>query len=489
MVCRQECAGQIYPKEGSELYYRLIGFSFPAQSWAVRYGVEIAQGNYTDAGVFEKNISQRINSRSSKIIGEVPFFGVRYTWRIVFVTKDSGRKYSILYHFSTRTSPDVDSTVSRLRVTKAAEKYKDAYVFLDGTRVLYDMNGKPIWFLPGSDWNSKEAYPRDLKLSPKGTITFTTGYKPYEINYDGKILWQYKSNRDDDITDSFHHEFTRMGNGHYMAMRYESVMDPLPEYKDSVARNARDSSRYFHKTKFSTIVEYDRDNNIVWRWRSYEYEHSSDLQYRKPGDDTLWNHDLHENSFYFDEAHKAIYLSFRNISRVIKIKYPGGDVLNTYGTLYKPGITEWGNALFCMQHSCRVNDKGDLYVFNNNTCGTPPTPKVELMQQPAGGKGELKKIWEYQCTIDDPAVASENPHFHSGGNVLELPDQSMFVSMSAPYCKVFIVGHDKKILWSAVPEKYYPEEGKWKQPPELYRASIVRTRKELEELIWNSEKE
>ena len=489
LVCRQQCVGQVFPKEGSALYYRIVGFSCPAQSWAVRYGIEIAGGSYNDEGAFTKNISQAINSKSSKIIGEVPYFGAQYTWRIVFVMKDSSRKHSILYHFSTRTSPDVDTAVTRLRVMKPAERYKDAYVFLDCTRVLYDMKGKPIWFLPGSDITNQDAYPRDLKLSNRGTITFTTGYKPYEINYDGTILWQYKSDGTGEMNDSFHHEFTRLQNGNYMGMIYEHRPALLPRYKDSIAHNAADSARYYRTVQFSTIVECDRDNLEVWHWRTYDYEQASDLRLRNPDDDSLWNHDLHENSFYFDEHNQVVYLSFRNISRVIKIKYPEGNVLNTYGMPYKPGIKQWDNEWFCMQHSCRVNDKDELYVFDNNTCGTPPVPKVVVMQQPEVGNNNLKKIWEYPCTIEDAQVRKDQTHFHSGGNVIELPGGSMFVSMSIPYCKVFIVSHDKKELWSAVAEKYDPAAKKWKQPIELYRANIVPGRKELEELIWNSEKE
>ena len=487
LACRQQCAGQVFPKEGSALYYRIIGFSCPAQSWAVRYGVEIAVGNYTDEGAFVKNVSQTINSKSSKIIGEVPFFGGQYTWRIVFVMKDSSRKHSILYHFSTRMSPDVDTAVTRLRVTKAAEKYKDGYVFLDGARVLYDMKGKPVWFLPGSDVDSREAYPRDIKLSPAGSITFNTGNKPYEINWNGEILWKYQGNNSS-VTDSFHHQFTRLDNGHYMAMRFEAVYERLPAYRDSVARTTADSSRYFKRSKYSYLVEFDADNRVVWRWRTYDYALNSDLKTRDPYEDTGWSDGLHDNSFYFDEPHGEVYLSLRNISRIIRIKYPEGTVLNEYGTKYRPGMKNWDNELFCMQHSCRVNDKGELYLYDNNTCGTSPIPKVLVMQQPGPGSNTLKKIWEYQCTIEDKSIAAEKPHFRAGGNVMQLPDRSMFVSMNTPYCKVFIVSHDKKILWSALPEKYDAAERKWKQSPELYRASIITGRKALEELIWNSEK-
>ncbi len=40
-----------------------------------------------------------------------------------------------------------------------------------------------------------------------------------------------------------------------------------------------------------------------------------------------------------------------------------------------------------------------------------------------------------------------------GGNVIELPDGSLFSCMGGSYSKVFIVNMNKEILWSALPEK------------------------------------
>ena len=51
---------------------------------------------------------------------------------------------------------------------------------------------------------------------------------------------------------------------------------------------------------------------------------------------------------------------------------------------------------------------------------------------------------------------------------------------------VFIVGPDKKILWSAALEKWDNDERKWDFYSE-YRASIIANPRELERLIWNEE--
>lgn len=180
-------------------------------------------------------------------------------------------------------------------------------------------------------------------------------------------------------------------------------------------------------------------------------------------------------------------MSVRNLSRIIKIKYPEGKVLATYGTVYKPGTTHMENSLFCGQHSCKLSKNGYLYLFNNNSC-TTSLPTIVKLQEPGPGKTELKKIWEYQCTVEpQDAAAIGNTRFVSGGSVTELPDQTMLVMMGLPYPKVFIVNNDKKVLWSAVPERYDPIAKKWTYTDQ-YRACLITSRKDLEQLIWNSEK-
>jgi hypothetical protein len=190
----------------------------------------------------------------------------------------------------------------------------------------------------------------------------------------------------------------------------------------------------------------------------------------------------HENSFFFDEQHKCIYVSMRNLSRIVKIKYPEGSILNIYGgDAEKPGIARLGDGYFCGQHSCRISDSGFLYCYNNNACAPGKLPSIVLLQEPSGPEGSMKKIWEYFCTVESYTGGV----FPSGGNVLEMPDHSYFVSMAYPDSKVFIVNRKMDIFWSAVAEKRDDAKHLW-EPINLYRGSMINDRKTLERLILNS---
>ncbi len=476
---------QVFPHEGDKLYYRLIGFSFPAQPGAAEYRIEIAKGSYSSDSTFEKNVTTTLTITDNKVITEVPSFGAAYTWRTVSYAANKTVAKSGLHHFSVKTSPDVDTSVTRLRIIEGAQNYKDAYVFIDGNMAMYDMQGNPVWFLPGSDRAPKNAIAtRDIRVTPQGTITFFTGNRPFEISYNGAFIWQYPKGE----SVVMHHEFTRLTNGHYMGMVYKDLSgNSRPIIPDSIPRYVYDSAGFFKSRRFSNIVEVDDHCHTVWEWSGLKYQNTSDLGLRRTADCSLDDFDLHENSFFFDEKEKVIYLGIRNISRIVKIKYPEGNVLSTYGPRYRQGVTQKQNSLFCGQHSVKRSPNGYLYLFNNNSCNTS-LPTIVKLKEPGTEDGELKKIWEYQCTVENEGKAAiGSTRFLSGGAVTELPDNTMLVMMGLPYPKVFIVNNDKKVLWSAIPEKLDPISHKWTYTDQ-YRAYLITDRQELERLIWNAEK-
>ncbi len=471
---------QVKPKEYSELNYRLIGFSFPGKGKINKCKLEIASGNYDEANAFEKNIIESLECKARRIIAKVPLWGKPYTWRVVYENDQAKIIKSPLYHFSTLPGRNMDTSNVRLRVMENKEKYKDAYVLLDHNKAMYDMNGDPVWFLP--DMPASKAFPRDLKLSPQGTITFLLKGHIYEVNYDGTVVWQGPNTGEvsGDREEYYNHEFTRLNNGHYMVLGEESRYWN-PELKNGkIAADAGKTDMNASKSQFGTLIEYDEKGKEIWSWKSSGYFLHSDLYHNTPGSLLTPTIDVHINSFYFDEKAKIIYVSFRNISRIVKLKYPEGKVLDTYGEIYKAGLPEKGNNLFCQQHSIKWSEKGYLYMFNNNSCNPKKLPTVLAVQK--APNGDMEKTWEYVCSMDGNYTGS----FIQGGNVIELSDNLFFVSMGVPYSKIFIVNRDKEILWSALPEKWNPDQKKWDVIGQ-YRSSIILDKKKLEKLIWNTE--
>jgi hypothetical protein len=485
---------QILPAEGASLNYRIIGFSFPAEKKINSCTLEIAAGNWNTADSFRKHIIKTMKGSSNRLVAEVPDFGKPYTWR--YMVSDSPahaeQKTSILHHFSTGIFPGNGlGNPIHVRIVKRAEKHKDAYVFIDEAKTLYDMNGRPVWYLPHTEFDNKAL--RDLKITMHGTITYEIDeYGAYEVNYEGAILWKAPNNGavSRDSVEHYHHEFTRLNNGHYMALAQDFQYFKKPTLTDTgliiVPKDKikpDEEGNAYEREPMGTLIEYDQKGNVVWSWKSSDHFNGSTLFYRKMNTGGM-QLAAHENSFFFDEKTKAVYLSCRNQGRIIKIKYPEGNILAVYGGDQNyPGPAGMGNGFFCGQHSCRISRDSYLYLFNNNVCNAGAAPTVVMLQEPHSVKDTLQKVWEYHCKVQNKTAYA----FASGGNVIELPDRSVFISLGYPDSKLFIVNRDKKILWSAVAEEWDPTQKIW-EPTILYRASIITDRAQLEQLIWGGEK-
>jgi Arylsulfotransferase (ASST) len=476
-------SSQLFPKEGATLNYRLIGFSFATVPQASIYVLQIAKGNHNNDDSFKKYIVTVATGKTNRIMAEVPSFGDKYTWRVSYTGDNSNITPGELYHFSTGFVSEIDSNVLRLRITKTAQKYSSAYVFLDGNKAMYNMEGKPVWYLPNIEGLINERTDvRDIKLTPQGTITFLMNDKKiYEIDYSGNILWKGPENETPAYDFHYHHQFTRLANGHYMVLGTETaslrlrkgqIMDSLNIAPD----NNKDSGSVYFTFPLGTVIEYDEKGNVVWLWKTSQHFGPSGLAYTDPrkGKNRF---DVHENAFFFDEKNSIIYMSFRNTSEILKIKYPEGTVISS--------LTNAGNTGFCGQHSPRLSDQGYLYLFDNNTCNIDSFPRLMKLKETGNKKTPLKKIWEYTTNLDGMFVDKQRTAgFTSGGHVSELPDHCIFASMCAPYSKVFIVSPEKEILWSAIPEIWSPREKKWVLMPQ-YRTHIIIDPKDLERLLWH----
>ena len=498
---------QVTPNDGSALNYRIIGFSFPAKEQAAGYEVEIAQGSCTTDAAFKKNITITATSDKNRVVAEVPAFGREYTWRTVYLDKKSKKTMGGLHHFSTLMSPDVNPDSVRLRMLLANPKYDSDYVFVDGNAVLYDMKGQPVWFFPKRPGLSPEAiHLRDTKLTPFGTITSIINERAYEFNYNGDVIW--KAPGDDKVIkdntsseNAYHHELTRLSNGHYMVMGFEADWWQLPAPVDTATvmslgdkLKRGPGNTEFQKMFFGTVVEYDAQGKTVWKWSGGDYFKTSDLATRMTQNGLFNLNDTHANAFYFDEKTKTLLISFRDINRVIKVAYPSGKVEEVYGKLYSAANSKDKhliNGMFCGQHSCRLSAGGELYLFNNNICNRRSAPTILVLKAPQSGNDTMTKVWEYECPMDDQTAPSP-VLFGFGGNVIELPDSTLFICMGGTYGKLLIVNRDKQVLWSAQPEKWDVLTAKWsKQGAVLenrtsegnYRSSIL-TRDELEHLVW-----
>ena len=144
---------QVIPAENALLRYRIIAFDAGAAPADGSVVLEIARGHITSNADF---VAARVYTgpyAGSGTLAEVPDFNSNYTWRVGNRGKTAT---ATLHYFGTANSPNVDTATNRMLVTHPAETHTDGFFFNDRTHALYNMQGKPVWYLPTCPaWTTK----------------------------------------------------------------------------------------------------------------------------------------------------------------------------------------------------------------------------------------------------------------------------------------------------------------------------------------------
>ncbi len=490
ILCSNSSYAQVFPQENSVLNYRIIGFSFPAVPKATDYKIEVMPGNVTTTAAFKVELSSTPSDKN-RIICEVPSFGSQYTWRISY-NINGKQKTSRLGHFSTGISQSVDTTQSRLQISKNFTDTAQYYLLVDGNGTMYDLNGNPVWYLATQSKMIKSSM--DLKKTKFHTLTFMSGRGSEEIDYDCNVLWEAPNNVGNNnanmLSMGYHHEFTRAARNSYFVLCNEiKLQGPAKVQKDN--RYVYFPNANENPVSECILFDFNTCGNTLWSWNSSDYLKKSDLGYLP---NTVFQG--HENSFYFDSAEQSIYLSYAGMNRIVKINYPSGNIEQVYGNTLSQ--TQAGSSLLATQnqleikktldsyvfkgeHNCTKSPTGDLMLYNNNLGDTIP-PEVLILNP---DHGNLTKKWSYKCPADLDSKQNPPPTNGGGGSVESFSDSLLLVQMNNPLNKTFIVNNKKELLWSGILENKRGDNT-W-QSASSYRACIV-TRAELEELIWNSQR-
>lgn len=484
---------QVVPVDLSVLNYRIVGLSIPANVNANSYQFQIAKGDVSNEPAFTKSVFVKHKTAKPTDVAEVPQWGKKYTWRVVGYDKN-GKEISRsgFYHFETGALPYADTTQNGLMVVKQATDHKDILVLTDRTLVMYDLKGTPVWYMPDVPAIKKrDVNIRDFKATADGTFTFLAQDEALEVDYSGKIVW--KAPNDGKVsgknTEGYHHEFTKLSNGHYMVAGSEIVKKRIPGLRedyfadDDKAVSKGADGNFYKEFTCGTLIEYDALGKVVWSWRAADHFNDDDFFWKKAGLAKPYECNPYLNGFDFDAANKVIYISFKNLCRVVKIKYPDGEVLNSYGS--KGNNAAHAN-IFYGQHSCRVNSRtNELYIYNNNHSDYLLVSNAQVdadgyllshvvkYKQPPGSNNNLIKNWDMGIRLDEDKRAQQISV--RGGSVSIMDDDCVLVN-TGTLNLLLIIDKDKQKVWEAVP---YTTEDNRRAPLLPYRTSFIQ-RKDME---------
>jgi hypothetical protein len=471
-----------FPANGIKLNQTQVMFEVPSIPFPTVYRIEIIED--TGFANFSNPFISQSDTTSATLINGLKF-GKRYQWRYCAGLMDRPSwKGPFKFEISSIESLGRDSfkvTVLKNDSAKHAGGLIAADIF-----AIVDRNGEPVWYLP----KRKEIYDgllRDLRLTSAGTVTFLSGLpyaKAYECDLQGNILWQAPDDGQvsGDSSEFYHHEFQRLPDGHYLIAGNKFVWKKIPAWfiakvnernpgeakrlfdvsPQMVEVNKRDSGAIFTKIQFATIIEYNRNGEVVWSWNSEAYFNDKEVFTFGGFEETpLIIRDAHLNAFSVDAENEFVYAGFKDINRLVKINMQSGKVVAEWKADWVYPLAE----AFYHQHGASLSADGELLVFDNSPPGRLSRPaKVLAFTQPTK-TNETKIGFAFQCIFDSTIMKVDR-----GGNVDELPNKNLLVCMgmglqdvkdsvvrsSKHMGKFFEVNRNEEVVWDAVVDGVAP---------------------------------
>jgi hypothetical protein len=468
---------QIFPDEGARLNFTQVMFDYADAPAGSKYKIQIIEDE--GAPDFSHPLIEKTDSTTATLINGLQF-GKKYIWRYG-VQKARKTFWSNPVHFNIQSIPENQTLNAGLKLVESKTgRMNQGIIMVDILRTAIDFAGNPVWFLPTAQIGVHQDIILDLRLNKRGTITFLDARRAYECGLSGNVKWFYPDSATAAATESsriYHHDFQHLPDGNYMMLYNEKRWKKIPSYFDiktiseqkiTINRGVRDSLKTFNlkgggrirntndslyeaEIEYGGVLELDTSGKTIWKWDCENY--LSENEIFPPGDSLHKPSiapDPHINAFCTDENEQYVYVSFRNLSRVIKIEKKSGKVVSSWGTNTGYGNeTRFGDGFFHKQHAIMLTGDKNLMVFDNEDTANAKNSMVLEFTDPEGNDTS-KIIWDYECKFD--SVSGISPR---GGNVEILPNGDYLVSMGG-LPRVFEVTYGKKIVWSALISKKDP---------------------------------
>jgi hypothetical protein len=472
---------QVKPEPDAELNFNQVMFEHPIVRGASEYHIQITED--TSHHPFNFPVIELKDSFNATIVSNLQF-GKSYLWRYCALVKGKRLPWVGPYAFTILPDPNLSGLDLHLRVLQNDSLANaGGLVVIDGLHSIYDRNGKLVWFFPSFNAGyRRETGTDDLRIEKAGTVTTLGGQNGMEFDLTGKRLWVTPVKMKNKTLSSFgpfyNHELIRLLNGHYMLIGLDYGWKRLPDeyslarqinWTDSARRKPislgdstmaltltggylirKDSGSNYALMNMAQIYEYDKKDNLVWAWHARDYLKDEDI-FPKGGilDSQEVEQEPHMNGFSMDEKNEYIYVSFRNLNRIVKVEKRTGQVVYSWGEKRASGQAVDGADFFRQQHAPVILKNGNILLFNDGDMKEKDVPSsVEIISQPTATE-HSKIVWQYDCIFD--SVMANNKSSRAGNAEL-LPNNDVLVCMGA-MPRVFEVTMDKKVVWSSIVEK------------------------------------
>lgn len=450
--------GQYVPEDRTAFNYNQIMFEFPYIEDAKGYTLFLTYDSITQP-LAKDFVVKKKEKLPISLVKDLKL-GKNYKW-YVETTLKSGKTSSSEYHYFSI----LNTKMSNLKFYKPVQHYNkkskilDGIVWCDEYRCAVDRAGKIVWFVADEQTEIvKTKVLRDFRFYNDGSITYVNRPNATHVDIDLNTIWQAPN--DGKVSggsrEDYHHDFKMLPNGNYMILGNEQIKFANENPTDTLESE---------KIDFSNIIEYDKKGNVVWFWRMKDH-FPYELLINSEIETNTGIVNPHANSFCVDEKEGFVYMSFRDISRIIKIDKKSKNIVASYGQKLKSEDDVIETDLFRLQHDIQYLGNNQLLIFNNNEIAKGKISAIEVVSFPKakGEKFELK--WKFDLNYDK---FSEGKVDRMGG-VKIMPNGNYLVCEGSSN-RVVEINKKGELLWDFCIEQINAD-GKFNDKFGFYRANF-----------------
>lgn len=415
-------------------------FEFPHVENAVSYTLLISYDSLQNDLNSNYLIKQKEKMPILRVSG-LPL-GKKYVWQIVTELKSGKTVVSEKHFFSILSTEFANKNKYQITQTyNKKNKIQNGLIWVDHFHCALDRDGNIVWFIPNSspDFETKRQI-RDFKFYNNGSLTFISAPEAYHVDLNMNVIW--KASNTNKIADTkigdYHHDLEILKNGNYLVMANEVVNFENDLPNDTIVSAPVD---------FTNLVEFNKNGEIAWTWimkEHFPYEFLINSKIEKESGVV----NPHANSFCIDEKNNFIYISFRDISRIIKIDKATKKIVTSYGLKLNNEDDVIETDLFRLQHDIQLTSNNDFLLFNNNDIKKKKVSSVEIINQVNEQNKEVQSKWNFKLNFD----TINNGMALKMGGVKMLPNTNLLIC-EGTLNRVVEISKNKEVLWDLVIEK------------------------------------
>jgi hypothetical protein len=343
----------IIPNQFSILNHTQIFFKWPQISHSVSYQIKIYNNEDTYISYSNKNSVILDNFNWDRL----------YFWEVCGFDEfenmiDCSEQFTFTISPLPNNYPDTINILANDSL-----QYKLGITVVDyenlGFSVALNQLGAPVWFANPNNFDNTKIWASEF-LSNGNILGFSPG-KGYEFDLNSNIIFETPDNF------PMHHWIHKTKNDSYFFINAETQFKNCPiECSDDMP-----SIIPWQGDKF---IEIDKDGNILWEWSSFDYIDENEY-------DPIWVEAYvsswnfggspsfdwtHSNSIFYDDIDDIVYVSIRNLSRIIAIDYSSKEILwNLGNSNFMNEIFFEDDFDFSHQHSVQKTLNNSLIFFDN----------------------------------------------------------------------------------------------------------------------------